>query len=397
MIKNEQLGDLTAQMTAWRHHLHAWPEVSGQEKATAAFLAETLQSFGYTVTDLGDYGLAASLTGRTNISGKAIMLRADTDALPITEETSAAYASRNPGVMHACGHDGHMAMLLGAAKYLKENPAFDGTVHFLFQPSEENGKGAAAMIAAGLFDKFPAENIFGLHNTPAFPLGFLGTRSGEMLSAADGFRIVLSGKGGHVSDAAKNADLLSAGAVLALKLKNDFNRHIARGDKAMLAVTSFGTDSQTSNVMSGKVTLLGTLRSFDPESQRQLKEFLEKTVAAVAKQFKSTATIDYQDSFPVLVNDPDATSLALAAARDVAGALRATGRAPRTLGTEDFAYLLQQKPGNYMAMGTGALSTLFTKAKVNGLHSAKYDFNDAALSIGARYWISLVRKALPSP
>lgn len=477
---------LKNEMTAWRHHLHANAELSGHEQNTALFLEKELASFGLTPIRLGENGVVATLRGKTNTSGKAIILRADTDALPILEDTQLPYTSKNEGVMHACGHDGHMAMLLGAAKYLAKNPDFDGTVHFLFQPAEEIGRGADEMIKAGLFEKFPADAIYGLHNTPIMPLGMMGTRKGDMLGASNGFKvtlesppaaiaddpvigptfsIVLSGKGAHVSDAKKVTDLLDVAAVLCQKvskyatitdiktasiadnvlsdriyvrgfcapdkerevidsfyrstsdqcdasinfspenyverntplpaalkiirhIKDHFEEFVAPNDKGILIVTSVQVGK------SGTVEMMGTFRSFSGDSQQQLKSFLEETVSEISSTESVLSKVEYDTRFPALYNTTPESDLAVKAARQVVGLLRVIPQVPKNLGTEDFSYYLEEKPGNFMALGTGPLSCLYTRKGLHGLHSAKYDFNDAALPIGASYWIKLTQTAL---
>ncbi len=481
-----EIRSLGQEMTAWRHHLHANPELSGYEANTAVFLEKTLTSFGLTPIRLGDNGVVATLHGKTNTSGKAIILRADTDALPIAEDTGLPYASTNHGVMHACGHDGHMAMLLGAAKYLSQHPGFDGTVHFLFQPAEETGRGAAEMIKAGLFEKFPADAVYGLHNTPVFPLGMMGTRKNDMLSASDGFivtlapknmapvpcpdgtpvTITLTGDGAHASDAKKATDLLSiaakvvttfkstlfttnietastvdnvlsnrvditgvltadtqkeitafakkrgAGIIIAPaqeipdgsrraawlgaavtigQIKDNFEQYVTGGDKGVLVVTAVNAAPD------GGVNMLGTFRSFQDQSQQQLKAFLESSIQSVADDHGLTGAVGYDTHFPTLHNADDQSDTAIKAARQVVGLLRVVTKAPQTLGTEDFAYLLKEKDGNYMAMGTGPWRSLVSKKGLHGLHSAKFDFNDKALPIGASYWAKLAQTALPAP
>lgn len=392
----KEIKSMKGEMTSWRRHLHAHPELSGSEKDTALFLEKTLASFGYTTTRLGENGVVATLKGKTDNKGQAVILRADTDALPIAEDTGAAYASKTPGVMHACGHDGHMAMLLGAAKYLKAHPDFDGTVHFLFQPAEETGTGAAEMLAAGLLEKFPSAAIYGLHNAPTFPLGLMGTREGHMLSSATEFTITLSGRGGHVSHPEKSTDILAAASKTILALKEGYKKHIIPGDKAVLVVASVHTASEASNVLSDKITLKGTIRSFNDGSHKALKGFLEKAAKKEAAAVGARINIQYSNYFPMIDNTPAETKTAIAAARDVFNRLRVITRAPQTLGTEDFAYYLEKHPGNYMAMGTGKVFHALGLGETPVLHSPKYDFNDAALPVGASYWVKLVRRALPS-
>jgi amidohydrolase len=392
----KEIKSMKGEMTSWRRHLHEHPELSGSEKETAVFLEKTLASFGFTTTRLGENGVVATLKGKTDTSGRAIILRADTDALPIIEDTGVPYASKTPGVMHACGHDGHMAMLLGAAKYLKAHPDFDGTVHFLFQPAEETGTGAAEMLGAGLLQKFPSDAIYGLHNAPTFPLGLMGTREGHMLSSATEFTITLSGKGGHVSHPEKSTDVLSAASRTILAVKEEYKKHVFPGDKAVLVVASVHTASDASNVLSDKITLKGTIRSFNDNSHKALKKFLEQTVRKEASKVSAKVDVQYSTYFPMINNSPAETKTAIAAARDVFNRVRVITKAPQTLGTEDFAYYLEKHPGNYMAMGTGKIFNTLGLGKVHILHSPKYDFNDAALPVGASYWVKLVQHALPS-
>ncbi len=391
----KEIKALAAEMTAWRHHLHAHPELSEQEYETANFVADKLASFGLEVTRLGTTGVVATLKGKTDSAGKKILLRADTDALPITEDTGLPYASQNPGVMHACGHDGHTAMLLGAAKYLAAHNDFDGSVHFLFQPAEENGEGGPAMLAAGLFDKFPSDSIYGLHNAPIAPLGIMGTREGGLLSAADGFHVTFTGIGGHASDPSKVSDIIGAVTKATAILKEQYHHHIVKGDRAVFAVTAIHTASTATNVLPDRATIAGTMRSFDGQSQSAMKAFFEKTVHECARAAGAKAEICYDRSMPVLSNAAAETKKAIKAAQDTVGALRVLKKAPRTNGTEDFSTLLKEKPGNYMVLGTGAWDCLLHPKKVHQLHSAKFDFNDKALPIGATYWVKLTQTALP--
>jgi hippurate hydrolase len=385
---------LAKEMTAWRQHLHAHPELSMKEHNTADFLEKTLKSFGLKVERLGSTGVVATLKGKTDTSQKSIMLRSDTDALPITEETNLPYASENPGVMHACGHDGHMAMLLGAAKHLSEHNDFDGTVHFLFQPGEETAEGAPHMLAEGLLEKFPADEIYGLHNIPNVPLGIMGTRKGDMLSAADGFTVTFCGKGGHAAHPHMANDLLYAAAKSVTALKDHYKLRVVPGDKAVLTVSTLHTASNATNVMSETVTISGTFRCYNHMTHLMLKNFLEKTVQNAAHDAGGIAKIEYECSFPALKNTRLQTSTAIQAARQVVNPLLAIPFVPRTTGSDDFAYLSQQRPGNYMAMGTGTIAGALGLKKVHGLHSPKFDFNDAALTTGASYWVKLAQHAL---
>lgn len=392
---------LAAEMTVWRQHLHAHPELSGQEFKTAAFIEEKLQSFGYETFRLGKTGVVALLEGtepakgQDKTKGRKIMLRADTDALPIPEETGLPYASTTPGVMHGCGHDGHTAMLLGAAKYLRTHNDFQGTVYFLFQPAEEDGTGGPAMIEAGLFEKFDADEIYGLHNIPAVPLGLMGTTTGDMLSAADAFRINFHGKGGHAGHPERATNLMGAAARVIVRLQDEYKSVIRKGDKAVLSVASIRSDSTATNVLPNDIDMAGTFRSFSGRTQRALKKLIERIMNEEAEKVGATATITYECRFPKLTNSKAQTKTALRAARDLQGFLRVLPWSPRQTGTEDFAALLQKKPGNYMAMGSGDPWKLLT-GREHGLHSPLYDFNDKALPLGAAYWVQVVKRALPS-
>jgi metal-dependent amidase/aminoacylase/carboxypeptidase family protein len=497
-------GDIKAladEMTAWRRHLHQNPELSGQEKSTALFIEEKLTSFGLTPQRLGGYGVVATLQGKTNTTGKAIMLRADTDALPILEETGLPYVSQNPGVMHACGHDGHTAMLLGAAKYLQANNDFDGSVHFLFQPAEETGKGAPEMLEEGLFEKFPTDSIYGLHNFPLAHLGIMGTATGDFLSAEksfsitlsaasalqaashsdnDGFTVRLSGVGGHASNPWLATDLIGAAtdalegtgtdphspsvtalhtsstatnvmpasvtisgtaatarqreilrqafaqkpggffakkarveisfgastnpeaphafmkdaARLVKEIKDEFINHRPEGDdQSLLTMTALHTSSALG--AAGGMTITGTMRSFEPEAIPRFQKFMEDKLNSLAG---IETRIDYGPGFAKLSNSPTETKIALKAARSMLGIFSfVTGRAKRTMGTEDFAALLEKKPGNYMILGTSSWKNIFFRKGMHSLHSPKFDFNDCALPYGAAYWVALTKEALPRP
>lgn len=391
----DDIKTLAAEMTAWRRHLHRHPEVSEEEEKTAAFLKETLASIGVPYQSLGRYGVVATLKGATNTSGRAIMLRADTDALPIPEETDVPWKSENPGVMHACGHDGHMAMLLGAAKYLKTHNDFDGTVHFLFQPAEETGTGAAEMLEASLFEKFPVEAVFGLHNAPLAPLGLMGTRTGKFLSGESSFHVSLSGKGGHASDPDKSTDIIDAAIRAVYKLKKDFADERAAGDeKSILVVTTMETSTKATNVLPAGFHIAGTIRSFDKPTILRMQQFIEKTVKAAARRVGAKVKTVFGQGFPPLDNTDSQSAIAVEAARQVPGILKVLSRAPQKMGTEDFAYLLEKKQGNYMAIGTGPWRSLVREEGLAGLHSPKFDFNDAALPYGATYWVALTRQKL---
>lgn len=391
----ENIKALTEEMTEWRHHLHRNPELSEHESKTAAFIMSKLAPWDIPFTTLGRHGVVATLKGKTD-SGRAIMLRADTDALPIQEENDVPWKSKYPGVMHACGHDGHTAMLLGAAKYLKEHNDFDGTVHFLFQPAEETGTGAADMIKAGLFKKFPVEAVYGLHNAPMAPLGIMGTRTGNFLAGESTFNVTFTGHSGHASEPEKSTDIIGAAIAAVQKLKADFTRERAPDDaQSLLVVTTLETSSKASNVLPAAFNISGTMRSFDRNTILRMQSFIEKTVVAAARKVGASVNVAFSNGFPPLDNNAKESAIAVEAARQVPGVLKVFSKAPQKMGTEDFAYLLEKKDGNYMALGTGPWWSAVRESGIEGLHSPRFDFNDAALPIGASYWVALTQQKLP--
>lgn len=383
--------DMAVEMTAWRQALHQQPELAFEETKTADFVEEKLKSFGIETHRIAGTGIVGVI--KAGASDKKIMLRADLDALPIAEETGAAYASRTPGVMHACGHDGHTAMLLGAAKYLNETKDFDGTVYVVFQPAEEAKGGAQKMIADGLFTQFPVDEIYGLHNFPNLPLGVMATVAGPMLSASDEFEVTITGTGGHAARPEDTTDLIGIAAKTIQTLKMLAPRMIPAGEPAMLSICALHTAGIASNVLPEKITFAGSIRSFDPATQKKLKDLLEHTVAYEAKEGGAAARVQYKNNYVALENSKLETDFALAAARATVGDKAVLDVIPRTLGTEDFAFYLMQKKGNFMALGTGRHDGV----KSPDLHNPRFDFNDAALPIGAGYWVNMVTMKLPKP
>jgi amidohydrolase len=387
----KKIQDMKNEMTRWRQKLHAEPELAFEEKKTMRFVTRMLEDNGIECHGIAKTGVIGVLHGKNGPGGPAIMLRADMDGLPIEEKTGAIHASRNPGVMHACGHDGHMAMLLGAAKYLAQTQNFDGTVYFVFQPAEEDIGGALEMINQGLFTKFPAEEVYGLHNYPGLPLGTMATGPGAMLAASEDFHITVRGKGGHASKTGSPTDALTAAADLIVRFKDLAATMIPEGEPAVLSVCSFHTTGEAHNVMPDSAKFNGTIRSFDPALHTKLVEEMVKAVDAIEAKYSVRIDFDLKSGYPVLINDAKATAFATEVAQDTVGEAGVINPVPRTMGTEDFAYYLQHKPGNYMALGTGKPG----QKEFTDIHSCKYDFNDAALPIGASYWANLVERKLP--
>lgn len=369
-----------------RRSLHQSPELGFELGGTTAELVQRLQAAGLEVTTgVGGSGVVATLCRGEGPS--AIGLRADMDALPITERNTFAHRSRVEGRFHGCGHDGHTSMLLGAALALAEQGGFDGSVHFVFQPDEENGRGAQAMIDDGLFERFPMDAIFGLHNLPAMPVGHFATATGAFTAFEEIFEITLEGRGGHASAPERAIDALVVGAEVVLALQTIVSRSLAPDQHGVVSATEFVTDGAR-NVLPGRVTIRGDVRGYaDPVSaviQRRMAEIVDGIAAAHG----ASARLDYVREFEPTVNTAAEVEQAGAAARAIAGAVVDTGHPPMGF-SEDFARFLRHRPGCFMLIGNGTEG-----AHASPLHSPHYDFNDAALPWGVAYWCRLVRERL---
>jgi amidohydrolase len=381
------LDTLNREMTAWRRDLHAHPEFGFEEKRTSAFVAAKLREFGLdeVVEGVGGTGVVGTLTRGS--SNRAIALRADMDALRITEQGTQDYRSQNPGTMHACGHDGHTAMLLGAAKLLAEDGDFDGTVRFVFQPAEEWGKGALAMLADGLMERFPFEEIYGLHNMPGLPIGHLETRVGPIMSAEDNFEIVLKGIGGHAARPHWGNEVLVAACATVMNLQTIVSRRLSPTDIGVVSVTELITDG-TRNALPGLARILGDARSFRPEISAEIEKQMRIIAEGMALTYNVAAEVTYTREFVPLLNDAALVDEAFAAARTVFDADHvATAPEPMT-GSEDFARFLEHVPGCFVFVGNGKNSA--------PLHNPSYDFNDEGLLDGARFHAAIIRQRLPS-
>jgi hippurate hydrolase len=373
-------------LTAWRHHIHAHPELAYEEKATSNFVAEKLAGFGLEVhRGLGVTGGVGTL--RAGNSDRAIGLRADMDALPIQELNEFEHRSRHPGLMHACGHDGHTTMLLGAAEHLAANPDFDGVVHFIFQPAEEGRAGAKAMIEDGLFDLFPVESVYGMHNWPGLPVGEFAVRVGPQMAASDKFEITVRGRGGHAAMPHQTIDPVVTAAHIITALQSLASRNTEPTDSVVVSVTVL-RGGETFNVIPDEVVLKGTARTLTPESRDRIERDIARVAAGVAAGFGATAETTYYRTYPPTVNTPDEAEIAARAAAAVAGAGNVHRDLPPTMGGEDFAFMLEEKPGCYLWLGNGPGEGGCM------LHNARYDFNDEALPIGVAYWVSLVGELL---
>ncbi|WP_242116999.1 M20 aminoacylase family protein [Sphingomonas lacusdianchii] len=381
-IDDQDLADLAA----LRRDLHAHPELGFAEHRTAAIIAEALRAAGLEVaTGIGGTGVVGTL--RNGPGNGAIGFRADMDALPFAEQTGLPYASKTPGVFHGCGHDGHSATLIGAARHLAKTRDFSGTIHFIFQPAEEGQGGADAMVRDGLFDRFPCDRVFALHNWPDLPLGSARTRPGPIMAAADRFDITISGKGGHAAMPHQTPDAILAAATLVQQLHTIVSRRLPPTESAVLSVTKVhGGDSH--NVIPASVTLTGTVRTFSPAVQDRIEESLRRMCEGVARSSETQIAVDYVRYYPATVNDAESAAIALAAAQAVCGDA-AEAPAP-AFTSEDFAFMLQARPGAYLWMGQR------DESHVAALHHPAYDFNDAVTPIGIAWFAELARTQLPT-
>ena len=380
------IDDLLEPLIAFRRDIHQHPELGFCEHRTAGRIAEQLRALGLEVHEgIGRTGVVAVL--RNGASGRSIGLRADMDALPIQEQTNLPYASRTEGSFHGCGHDGHVTMLLGAAQHLARSRNFDGTVNFFFQPAEEGQGGAREMVQEGLFDRFPCDRVFGLHNWPDLPAGTIATRPGPIMGAADKFEITLEGRGGHAAIPQDTPDAILASASLVQQLNSIVARRIAPTASAVLSITQIH-GGHTHNVIPAEVKVVGTVRTFDPKVQDGIEAAIRQIAAGVAIANDVAATVDYQRYYPATINDPEAAREALAAAATVGHAQLAPEPA---FTSEDFAFMLQACQGAYIWLG---------QAKPEGavpLHNPHYDFNDDVLGLGIRLHVALVEQHLARP
>ncbi len=378
---------LHSEMTAWRHDLHAHPELSMQEVRTSGVVRAKLAEFGVDdiITGMATHGVVGVI--RAGSSERAIGLRADMDALPIREETGLPHASRNPGVMHACGHDGHTAMLLGAAKYLAETRNFDGTVYLIFQPAEEFEGGADRMVKDGLFDRCPMDKVFGLHNWPGTKAGTFLWRVGPVMAAVGFFDIVVTGLGSHGALPHQGIDAIVVSAQIIGALQTIVSRSIEPIEGGVVSVGSI-SGGEAYNILPERVAMKGTARWFRPEVGDRIETGLFRLVKGIAESFGASADIRFFRHAPMTVNDAEATSLAIDAARFVAGTETVREMRSPTMGGEDFAFMLNAKQGAYLMLG-GA------RGKNDPLlHHPRYDFNDEILPVGASWWATLVEQQL---
>ena len=383
-----RIAELQDEIVAWRRHLHERPELGFEEHETAAFVAEKLRSFGVDEvhTGIGRTGVVGVL--RAGRSERRIGLRADMDALPIQEETGLPWASKVPGRMHACGHDGHTAMLLGAARYLAETRNFDGTVYLIFQPGEEGFGGGREMVRDGLLDRFPAERLFGLHNWPLAPAGSFAMCKGPAMAASDEFTIVMRGTGCHAAMPHLGRDPVVAAALLVQALQPVVAREVDPLDNGVVSVTRIA-GGHAYNIVPERVELWGTVRTFREETRQRLIRRVREVAEGIALAQGLAAEVRILEGYPATINSPHEAALGADAAAEIVGEAKVDRDPAPCMGSEDFAFMLKERPGSYIWMGTGR------GEGDHPLHSPYFDFNDEALALGVSYWARLAERLLP--
>lgn len=375
-------------MTAWRRHLHAQPEIAFKEHKTSDFVAAKLEEFGLQVhRGLAGTGVVGTL--RRGEGGGSVGLRADMDALPIAEANNFAHASQHAGHMHACGHDGHTTMLLGAASQLARNGHFRGTVHFIFQPAEEGEAGGRKMIEDGLFDLFPVDRVFGMHNWPGIAAGHFAVRPGPMMASSDSWEMIVDGRGGHAAMPDTCTDPVVVSAQIVLALQTIVSRNLHPVDSGVVSVTQIHA-GEAFNVIPGQVVLRGTARSFQPATRDLIERRMAEIANGIAAAGNCSVHFHYDRRYPPTINNADQARFAADVAALLVGEEHVDRDPVPTMGGEDFAFMLQEKPGAYLFIGNGPSD----HGRI--LHSPHYDFNDDILSVGAAYWVKLIETALPA-
>jgi amidohydrolase len=381
-----RIADLHPEITAWRRDIHAHPELAYDVHRTAGVVAEKLRNFGCddVVTGIGRTGVVGVIRGARTGSVRTIGLRADMDALPIEEANEVPYKSTVPGKMHACGHDGHTAMLLGAARYLAETRNFAGTAVVIFQPAEEGGGGGRSMVQDGLMERFGIEEVYGMHNFPGLPVGQFALRPGPLMAAADRILIEIEGCGAHAARPHLGIDTVLVGAQIVNQIQSIVSRNVDPLEAAVITVTLFQAGT-TDNVIPQTAILRGTARSLTPKVRDLVESRLQQMVPTIAQAHGATAKLTYRRDYPVTRNHEEQTVFATSVAGEIAGPERVNDRAPPVMGAEDFSYMLEARPGAMIFVGNGDTA---------GLHHPRYDFNDEAIPVGTSYWVRLVERAL---
>ncbi|MBB4568208.1 M20 aminoacylase family protein [Rhizobium leucaenae] len=376
--------ELQNEVTEWRRYIHTRPELMYAVENTAAFVAEKLKAFGVdeVVTGIGRTGVVGLIRGKGE--GRTVGLRADMDALPLTEITGKPWASETPGKMHACGHDGHTAMLLGAAKYLAETRNFNGNIAVIFQPAEEGGAGGDAMVKDGMMERFRIEEVYGMHNLPGLPVGQFAIRKGAIMAATDEFTVTIKGRGGHAAMPHTTIDPIAIGAQIVTNLQLIASRSANPLKSVVVSVTKFN-GGNAYNVIPNDASFVGTVRTLDPEIRDLAERRFRQIVSGIAASHDAEADIQFHRNYPVTVNHADETEHAIAAARDIAGTANVIPNIDPMMGGEDFSYMLNARPGAFIFVGNGDTA---------GLHNPAYDFNDEAIAHGISYWVRLAEQRL---
>ena len=381
-----RIADFAEDMTTWRRHLHTIPELSFDCPKTAAFIKERLEEFGVDEIHEGiaQTGIVAIINGKGD--GPTVGLRADFDALPIEEETGVEYASTHAGKMHACGHDGHTAMLLGAAKYLVETRNFSGRVALIFQPAEEEGGGAQVMCAEGMMDRFDIAEVYGIHNFPGAEEGAFYTRPGTIMAAVDSFTITINGRGGHGAMPHETADPVVAACGMVTAIQTIISRNVKSGAEKVISVTQIHTGT-ASNIIPDTAMVNGTVRTFDKETRDTIMKRMGEIVQGQAASYGVEAELDYEEGYPATVNSEAQTAFAAGVARGLVGEGKVDDDFAKVAGAEDFSYMLEERPGSYLFLGAGPGA---------GLHHPKFNFNDEIAPVGASFFAQLVEQLQPA-
>lgn len=381
-----RLADMQPEIAAWRQDIHANPELLFDVHRTAGVVAEKLKSFGCdeVVTGIGRTGVVGVIRGSKGAAERTIGLRADMDALPITETTGLPYQSKNPGKMHACGHDGHTAMLLGAAKYLAETRNFAGTAVVIFQPAEEGGGGGREMVKDGMMDRFAIEEVYGMHNYPGLPVGNFAIRPGPMMASADRLYIDIEGRGSHAARPHVSVDTILVAAQIINQIQSIVSRNVDPLESAVVSICQFNAGT-ADNIIPQTARLSGTARTLRPEVRDLVEKRLYEVVEGTAKLYGAKAKLVYKRDYPVTMNHDRQTAFAASIASDVVGKDRVDTTVPPVMGAEDFSYMLEARPGAFIFVGNGETAEL---------HHPAYNFNDELIPVGTSYWVRLVETAL---
>ncbi|WP_107497601.1 M20 aminoacylase family protein [Thalassobius sp. I31.1] len=384
-VKN-RFAEMHEEITGWRRHLHAHPELMYDVHETAAFVVERLKEFGVDeiTPGVGKTGVVALIKGKSDTKGRVVGMRADMDALPIEEATGLDYASTVPGKMHACGHDGHTSILLGAAKYLAETRNFDGTVALIFQPAEEGGAGGLAMCQDGMMDRWNIQEVYGLHNAPGIPVGEFAMRPGALLASSDEFKITVTGKGGHAAEPALAIDTTLVAAQIVVTLQSIVARNVDPLKRVVLTVGTFNTDSAASNVIAHEVVMEGTVRTLDSEYRTICEERVKRVAMDTASVFGAVAKVEWTPGYPVTFNTEAETAYAAEAARAVSA--KVDDKTDPIMPSEDFAYMLEERPGAYIFLGNGDTQMC---------HHPEYQFDDEAIPFGSAWFVELAERRMP--